>query len=401
MKAMAQVAIDRTAGSTQPYAQTAERRVQPRSRPLSVMHVLYALQPGGMEFGVVKVVNGMDPTRVRSSICSTVPAVDRMKSFVSPSVPIFELRRRPGNDPRLVWELYRLFTRERPDVVHTHAWGTLIEGLVAARMARVPVVVHGEHGTLQLRGYQTRLQRWMWGRADRVLSVSLRLAERMSASTGFPHHRITTIQNGVDLSRFSPLLREASRRELGVDAGTVVIGTAGRLVPVKDHDNLLDAVALMRQEGVRVTTLIAGEGPLKDAVQSRIAALGLTDSVRLIGQRADIERVFAALDVFVLSSKSEGMSNTMLEAMASGAAIVGTRVGAADELVEHGRTGLLVPREQPAALAAALTQLVENPSLREQMAAAARVKAHAEFGLARMLRDYDAFYAGLVEKRER
>jgi sugar transferase (PEP-CTERM/EpsH1 system associated) len=364
---------------------------EPRS-PVKVMHVMFALQPGGMEFGVLKVVNGMNRTRVQSSICSTTPAVGDMKSFVSHDVPVFELQRNPGNDPRLVWALYRLFRRERPHVVHTHAWGTLIEGIVAARMARVPTVVHGEHGTLQLRGYQTRIQRWAWGRTDRVLSVSRKLAERMAATTGFEGKRIQTIQNGVDFSRFSPALREPSRTALGLPADAVVIGTAGRLVPVKDHANLIDALAIARDRGCGLTTLIAGEGPLRPALEAQIADRGLAAQVKLLGQRADIERIMAALDIFVLPSKSEGMSNTILESMASGAATLATRVGGAEELVEDGRTGLLVPPSDPGALAAALVRLASDRPGRAAMGAAARLKAESEFSLARMLRDYETLY---------
>ncbi len=231
------------------------------SSPVRVMHVMYALQPGGMEFGVVKVVNGLDPGRVQSSICSTAPAVGDMKSFVAQRVPVFELVRRGGNDPALVWRLFKLFRRERPHIVHTHAWGTLVEGLLAARLARVPVVVHGEHGTLQLRGYQAIVQRLVWGRTTRLLSVSRKLAERMAEQTGFPSGRITTIQNGVDFSRFSPALRESARTELGLAPRQLAIGTAGRLVPVKDQANLVDSLALLRDKGVAFTGLIAGEGP--------------------------------------------------------------------------------------------------------------------------------------------
>src|SRR4051794_1288442 len=150
------------------------------------MHVVYGLRPGGMELGVVKLANGLDPTRVESAICSTTPA-GVLKNLVKASVPVFELNRRPGTDPALVWGLYRLFRRERPHVVHTHGWGTLVEGVMAARLARVAAVVHGEHGTLQLRGYQRPVQRHVWSAADRVLCVSSRLAERMTAETGFPH----------------------------------------------------------------------------------------------------------------------------------------------------------------------------------------------------------------------
>ena len=161
-----------------------------------------------MEFGVVKLVNGLDSGRVQSAICSTTPS-GALKRLVSPAVPVHDLNRRDGNDVRLIWALRRLFCRERPDVVHTHGWGTLLEGIIAARLARVPAFVHGEHGTMQLKPHQRWLQRQAWMAADRVLSVSSRLAERMTAEIGVPPARITTIRNGVDLSRFEPSRRAA------------------------------------------------------------------------------------------------------------------------------------------------------------------------------------------------
>ena len=389
------------ATATDPLAAARDTAVPSgRLAPVRVMHVMYALQPGGMEFGVVKLVNGLDRSRVHSSICSTAPIVGDMMSFVSPGVPVFELRRRQGNDPKLVLDLYRLFRRERPDIVHTHAWGTLIEGLVAARLARVPFVIHGEHGTLQLRGYQARIQKWAWSRATQVLSVSRKLTERMAEMTGFDARRIHTIQNGVDFSRFSPALREPARAALGIAPGALAIGTAGRLVPVKDHANLINALALLRDRGLPFQGVIAGEGPLRGALEEQIARLGLGDRVRLLGQRSDIERIFAALDVFVLCSRSEGMSNTILEAMASGTPVVATRVGGAEELVEDGRTGLLVPREDTPALAGALARLADDAVARCEMGFASRIKAETEFSLQRMLHDYDRLYVGMAGGRQ-
>lgn len=367
-------------------------------RPIRVMHVMFRLQPGGMELGVVKLVNGLRGSRVSSSICSTTPATE-VKRLVHPDVPVFELNRREGHDPRFVWDLYRLCRRERPDVLHTHAWGTLIEGLVAARLAGVPVVVHGEHGTLQLKPYQVRIQRWAWGLADQVLSVSRKLTERISASTAFPASRIRTIQNGVDLDRFLARERAAARDAIGVPAEALVIGTVGRLVPVKDHANLVEALSIIRDNGVDFIALIAGEGPLRQSLETAVAAHELTRRVRFLGHRADIENVFAALDVFVLPSRSEGMSNTILEAMAAGAAVVATRVGGADELVEDGRSGLLVPAEAPDALARALMEVTRSPDMRRQMGRAGRLKAETEFGLQRMLGDYEALYLELARQK--
>jgi sugar transferase (PEP-CTERM/EpsH1 system associated) len=369
---------------------------EPFPRPIHVMHLMYRLQAGGMELGVVKVVNGLHPS-IASSICSTTPATE-VKALVNREVPIYELNRRVGNDPRLIWALYRLFRRTRPDIVHTHAWGTLLEGLLAARLARVPCIVHGEHGTLQLAARQAHAQRWGWGRVDQVLSVSRKLTERMAAATGFPASRILTIQNGVDLTRFASPDRGSARAALGIPPDAVAIGTAGRLVPVKDQANLIEALARLRDHCPNFVGIIAGDGPLRDELAALAAARGLGDRLRLLGHRPDVERVYAALDVFVLPSRSEGMSNTILEAMASGVCVVATRVGGAEELVDDGSTGLLVPREDSAALAEALKCVVSDAQRRSRMGEAARAKAQSEFSLPRMLRDYQTLYVKLADR---
>jgi sugar transferase (PEP-CTERM/EpsH1 system associated) len=382
------------AGATVTARANRPSRSQP-PEPLRVMHVLFRLQAGGTEYGVIKLVNGANRSRIANSILSTTPA-DDVKKLLRPDVRLHECRRRAGNDPSLVLQLYRIFRRERPHIVHTHAWGTLCEGVLAARLARIPIVVHGEHGTLQLKSYQARVQRLVWQRVDRVLSVSSRLAERMSAHTGFPLDRITVIRNGVDLTRFHPVGRAAARLTLGLPVEGLIIGTAGRLVPVKDQASLLDAFARLKAEGIGFTGVIAGEGPLRAELEARARANGLSDCVRFLGHRPDVERVFAALDVFVLSSRSEGLSNTILEAMASRLPIVATRVGGADELVDDGATGLLVAPESPDALSVALGRLVGDAALREAMGAAGRRRALGRFTLDRMVRTYEHLYRELA-----
>lgn len=359
--------------------------------PVRVVHVVYGLDAGGMELGVIKLVNGLNVRRVQSAICSTRPG-GKLRSFVNAAVPVFEFHRRNGNDPLLVWQLFRLFARHRPDVVHTHAWGTLIEGLLAARLARVPVVIHGEHGTLQLRSYQRWLQRRAWTAADQVLSVSTRLAERIAGETGFPIERIRSIRNGVDLSRFGQIDRATARQHLGLQTEGPIIVTVGRLVPVKDHLTLLDAVATLCRDGVAARLVIAGDGPLKGAITQRAVALGLPNAIRLLGHRPDVETVLAAGDVFVLSSISEGLSNTILEAMASSLPVVATRVGGADEMVIHGETGLLVPAGSDGEMATALGTMLADPNRGRLMGIAGRARAEAEFSLHSMVSRYEALY---------
>jgi sugar transferase (PEP-CTERM/EpsH1 system associated) len=375
------------------------------TRPVRVMHVLHCLgtdgRTGGMEYGVIKLVNAADRTRVQSAVCSTRTADPALVKLLDPEVPYYECGARRGNDPWLVVSLCRLFRRFRPDIVHTHAWGTLLEGMLAAQLARVPVIVHGEHGTLQSKPYQLRIQRFAWGRADRVVSVSSRLAERLARDVGFDAQRIHTIRNGVNLERFGPALRPDGRRALGLAEDAIAIGIVGRLVDVKDHATLLRAFARVADRDSRTVLVIAGDGPLGTPLREQAAALGIAPRVRFLGHRDDVERVLAALDVFVLSSSSEGMSNTILEAMASGVAVVATHVGGADELVVDGETGLLVPAGDPDMLASALLRLAGDPRLRRDMAGAGMRRAHEEFGLPRMVAGYQALYDSLMPSRER
>jgi sugar transferase (PEP-CTERM/EpsH1 system associated) len=360
------------------------------------MHLLHTFGVGGMEVGITKLVNSLDPGRVSSSICSCCPG-DSLKQRLRPDIPLFEFNRRPGNDPVLVAQLYRLLRRERPHVLHTHRWATLCEGLIAARLSGVPLIVHGEHGTLETRAHNARVQRWVWGRVDQVLSVSSRLAERMGHDIGFPVERIKVIRNGVDLDRFKPRDRARARAALGLPPDRLVIGTVGRLVPVKDQANLLDALSLVRRHGIAFSAVIAGTGPLRDMLVARAQALGLGD-VCFLGNRDDVEHVLAAYDVFVLSSESEGLSNTIQEAMACGLPVVATRVGGADELVDEDRTGLLVPRQDPAALAEAIRSLASNRPRRESLGVAGRSRAEALFGLDRMIREYETMYLNLTRR---
>lgn len=385
----------------------APRAVSERAalRPVRVMHVLHCLgtdgRTGGMEYGVIKLVNAADPARVQSAVCSTRAADPALAKLLDAAVPYYECDARRGNDPWLVAALWRIFRGFRPDIVHTHAWGTLLEGMLAARLARVPVIVHGEHGTLQSKPYQLRLQRFAWRRADRVLSVSSRLAERLAREVGFDLRRIHTIRNGVNLERFGPALRADGRRALGLREEAIAIGTVGRLVEVKDHATLLRAFARVADSDSRPVLFVAGEGPLGTALREQAAALGIASRVRFLGHRDDIDRVLAALDLFVLSSSSEGMSNTILEAMASGVAVVATRVGGADELVVDGVTGVLVPAGDPQMLAAALSRLASDAPLRHGMAVAGLRRAHQEFSLSRMVAGYEDLYDSLTPSRER
>lgn len=366
--------------------------------PVRVLHLVPVLAVGGMEVGVSKLVNGANPARVRAGICSFSPVGD-FKGRLDPSVPLFELSRRAGNDPRLLARLYALFRRERPDIVHTHAWGALCEGYVAARLAGVPRIVHGEHGTMETRARNIRVQRFVWNRVNRMLSVSERLADRMAREVGFPREHIHTIRNGVDLDDWAKGNRAAARALLKAESSDVLVMAVGRLVPVKNHAMLLAAVRHAQALGARCRLLIAGDGPLRPELDAQARALGIASIVEFLGTRADLPDLLAACDIFVLSSNSEGMSNTIIEAMAAAKPVIATNVGGNPELVVHGHTGLLVEPRSAAAMADGIRTLVADPVRREAMGAEGRRRAEREFSVRRMLDEYQQMYLDVAEGR--
>jgi sugar transferase (PEP-CTERM/EpsH1 system associated) len=362
------------------------------------MHLLYKLTFAGMEVGVVKLANGFDRARIEPSICSCRPA-EPIKEKLRNDVVLFEMdRRRSGNDPAFVLKLARLLRRHRPDILHTHSWGTLCEGAVAARLASVPLVVHGEHGTLQTSHRVLIAQRFVWNRVDRVVSVSERLTERMAETVGFPIGRIRTILNGVDSERFTPDRRASARAALGLTPRDFVVGTVGRLEPVKDQHTLIEALGALARRGVRFTAYIVGDGALREDLGRHASQLGVADHVVFPGRRVDVEDVMASFDVFALSSRSEGLSNTILEAMATGLPVVSTDVGGARELVVEGITGLLVPPADSESLASAIASLAEDPDGRLAMGQSGRLRATSHFSLSGMIRQYEDLYLELAAR---
>ena len=365
----------------------------PENRPLRVLHVLSVLGQGGMESGVMKLVTGCDPGRVVNDVCSLEPAW-AFQNLFSDRSRLHELSRQGAFDLRLVRQLAAVIRGRQIDVVHTHAWGTLVEGWLAARLAGVRNVVHGEHGTMETRPVNIAVQRRVWRRATRLLAVSNELADRMSRVVGIDRKQIQVIPNGVDLPpAFS---RDEMRAQLGIDHDTLVALAVGRLVPVKNYRLLLAAARGLADTGRRWRFLIAGNGPLRDELESEISRLGLNNNVTLLGLRHDVPALMQAADAFVLTSSSEGMSNTILEAMAAGRPVVATRVGGNPELVQEGITGMLVNPHGAGELCEALRALAANPARVRRMGNAGRQRVEREFSRERMIANYTQMYESVV-----
>jgi glycosyltransferase involved in cell wall biosynthesis len=306
-------------------------------------------------------------------------------------------RPRPGVDPILVLRLARWLRRHRVALVHTHNRMALIYGAPAARLAGA-AVVHTKHGHNPRGG--TRLV--AGNVAGRLVHAFVAVSEETAAVARRRREvdlrRLHVIPNGIELARFhpDPAARARVRRELDIGADAWVVGTVGRIAAEKNHALLLRAVAPLL--GPEARLVVAGDGPLLPQLTELAAGLGIAPFAHLLGVRRDVPEVLNALDVFAMSSDTEGLPLVVLEAMATGLPVVSTGVGGIPNVIEEGQTGLLVPAGDEAALRDRVAALKADPARTRRMGARAREVTVARFSAERMQRDYLALYERVLSK---
>ena len=366
------------------------------------MHVMDRLTTGGMENGVCKLLVGLDHDRFEQTLC-TIFSGDEPEGLSD--TRCLCLNQMPNRRAFLVPTLQRIFARERPDIVHSRNWGA-IEATLGARLARVPAVVHSEHGRdLQSIVHQPwrkkLLRRFFYGWANELVCVSQELREHYCRELGLPAERFQVLSNGVDTDRFRPngFIRAELRRSVGAQTDTVVVGTVGRLDAMKDHLTLFRAVELALNRDLDLRLLIVGEGKERPVLEAYLAGHPrLSARTWLVGNVRDVENWLNAFDVFVLPSLSEGMSNTLLEAMAVGLPAIATAVGGNTEVIENSHSGLLVEPQKPEKISELLMRLGADLALRCAIGKAARNRAEERFSLRSMVMRYEDLYRGLLKQ---
>jgi len=281
-------------------------------------------------------------------------------------------------------------------IVHSHNWVSMLEGIVCARLARVPVAVHGEHGASrflpeQLRWRRTVVQRLLARAADRIVPVNDPIAARVREVWGLGDNAISVIQNGVDVAKFAPT--EARRGE------EIVIGSISRLEPIKNFPCLVRAVALLNREfeTPRYRLVIVGAGSELERLNALANDLGATDFIEFPGATDTPEDWYGKFDIYVNCSFSEGMSNTVLEAMASGLPVVASDVAGHRTWLDAGDNAVFFPSDDPAALAAALASL--DAPARRRIGATNRTKVVDHYSQATFIAAYRRLYTELLAAR--
>ena len=358
-----------------------------------VVHIIDELPRDGAEVLLLDLVRRRD-ARMRYSVLCLVRGGPLVEEFERAGVPVVIFGRRGAVDPHMLWRLVRWLRREHATVVHTHLFTADSYGRLAARLAGVGAVFSTVHNSVGPPGRLRKLANRVLARlSDSVIGCGDEIAAALE-SQGVPAQRILSIPNGIDLQRFQGAQGAGVREEFGVQAERVVLGMVGRLHVQKGHEVLLECLAGMSETQRRaVACLVIGVGELEQRLRSRVEQLGLADVVTFTGSRTDVPRLVAALDVFVMPSLWEGLPIALLEAMASGRAVLCSSVGSIPGVVQHGENGWLVEPGNVQALREAILTLVDDPGLRARLGRRAREQVIARFDVERTAAAYNRLHA--------
>lgn len=391
---------------------TSSSRAQLRNANVGVplvLHVIHALRTGGLENGLVNLINHMPPQRYRHAVLCMTDYSNFKDRICRPDVDVIALHKETLSRLGLYRALVKCFARLSPSIVHGRNWDGL-DAAIPAWLAGVPIRVQGEHGR-DMHDLDGTNSKQVWLRrathpfTTHYTTVSRDLADYLVNTVGVNPKRVTQIYNGVDTERFVPGASEIADCELGRAANEFVIGTVGRLVDVKDQRTLLRACAgaICRQPQLkdRLRLVIVGDGPLRASLEAEAAALGLANRTVFAGGRNDVPAWLRAMDLFVLPSLAEGISNTLLEAMSTGLPSIASNVGGNADLSVDGRTGRIVAPGDSEAIGAAIVEYVGAPELLVNHGRAARERVLQNFGIAAMVEGYASLYDRLLNGARR
>jgi glycosyltransferase involved in cell wall biosynthesis len=363
------------------------------SRRTRLLYVVGNFVAGGAERHMLELWGRLDRARFEVEIVVFQARGQFLGDVIKLGWPIHDLRmgdtiyapRGMSGFARLVGHVLRF----RPDVIQGYLFGPNLFAAMAGRLCGVPVVVISKR---QVDAFetprQTAVQRFAHRLATHVVAVSEAVGET-SVQLGAPRDRVTVIPNGVDVDRFAgrdvdPAVRNGD--------GAPVVGSVGCLAARKDYPTLLEALALLKGRGRRFRAVLVGDGKERPDLERRVDELGLRERVQFLGERPDVERLLPGMDVFVLSSREEGIPNALLEAMAAARPAVATAVGGTPEVLEDGRTGWLVPPGDPPALAAALDMALTDRAEAERRGAAAQRATRERMSIDVMVGRHERFY---------
>lgn len=380
---------------------TAQVSESARPRP-RVLHLITSFEIGGTERQAVELLKRLDGERydVRLAVLRNEGPFYTEIEARFPDVPEFPLTNfYNANAVRQLARLRRLMLREKIDILHAHDFYSSFIGAAAARLSGVRVIACQRHLKLSDRRAHKWGTRMIHRLAHRILVNSEAIRDHIINHESAKPGKIVVIRNGVVRVQSRANSHNELCKELGLDAGSTLVGIVARLQAVKDHRSFIEAAGSVLRSRTGAHFVLVGDGPLRTEIENQAAELGITDHVHLLGDRADVSRLVAAFDLLVLASLHEGLPNAVMEAMSAGVPVVATSVGGTKELIIDGETGYLAPPADSAALADRILFALCDEGHREQIVSAARHRITSAFGIELMVESVETLYDELMEAR--
>ncbi|MBX3027549.1 glycosyltransferase [bacterium] len=370
--------------------------------PRRVLYTINRMEVGGSQTHLLQVLRLIDRERFEPLLCCLTGKGSLLDAARATGATVIDggvHRLRAPSTLAAIARLQRFMRRERIDVVHNYLLRANVVGTLAARAARVPVVLTSKRGCHERHGYEMAGARLSNRLADCVTANADAVRDFVHGHEGCPREKMVVIPSGIDTERFTPLPPGDYKTRLGVPAEAVVVGSLTRMRVRKGVEEFLRAMAAICAERPAVHVVIAGDVTLDAELQALVDATGLGDRLHLLGRRSDVPEVLSAFDLFVLSSHDEGMSNAILEAMAMERPVVATAVGGTVEVVGEGTTGHLVPARDADALARGIRRVLDDRERGRAMGARGRQVVVDRFSAQAMVRQMEALYSRLLAAR--
>ncbi len=366
----------------------------------NILHIVHSLNIGGLEHVVIDLAESFHAKGHLVTICCLSEKGPLSVRAEGTGIRVLTTKKRNGIDPRIPFNLRTLIKKDRFDIIHTHNEAGLVYGTPGALMAGCRNIVHTEHGKepgYERDGMLQKVEGILLKRVRQVVLVSDRLKETMPSLRKVKEDRIRTVINGIDAERYS-VLRHKTKMKIGLllEPDCFVIGHVARMVPLKNQLFLLSVFEELRKEFSHIKLVIAGDGPSRKDLEAYCIQAGMVRDVHFLGARSDIPEVLSMMDLFMLTSKTEGISITLLEAMAAGIPVMASNVGGTPEIIEHGRNGILLGLGDPRKWVERARELIRSPEERARLSFNGRTSVKRDFSLTAMTDSYEKIYQSLT-----
>lgn len=379
------------------------RLIMNKEKKINIAHLVYSFGTGGMENGIVNLVNNMNVNLFNHYIISFTFIGEFQRRITTKNVKIISINKKPGHSFLPYFSLRNIFIKNKIDIVHARGWATMMEGIISAKLARVPVTVYGFPGKtfMDMFGEKKRrilAQKILIKFTDGAVAYLNHMKNELCCSMNIPDEKVTILKNGVDLNKFTNV-NSGYRSEFGIKDNIFVIGAVGRIDPVKNYGTLIEAFNIFSSKYDNVKLVLVGDGEDFNNVKNKALDMGLSSTVLMLGDREDVPNILKCFDVFVQPSLYEGMSNTILEAMASGLPVISSSVGGSPEIVKDEENGLLFNPLDVLSLVNRLERIYHEKELREKMVKANKKKINKEFSLEKMVKKYEKYYISILSSK--